>query len=94
MIGDKIEAKIEIKGDIIDTIFVGNIVSIDIDAINNTGTFEISHLIPVQPKKEEKSAKDYIETDGKTFWKMDIGSYIDDIIQERLKVAEEDGRLH
>ena len=85
MIGDKIEAKIEIKGDIIDTMFVGNIVSIDIDAINNTGTFEISHLVPVQPKKEEKSAKDYIETDGKTFWKMDIGSYIDDLIQEKLK---------
>lgn len=43
---------------------------------------------------EHKTAKNYIETDGKTFWKMDIGSYIDDIIQERLKVAEEDGRLH
>lgn len=85
MIGDKIEAKIEIKGDIIDTIFVGNIVSIDIDAISNTGTFEISHLGQVQPKKEEKSAKDYIETDGKTFWKMDIGSYIDDLIQEKIK---------
>lgn len=25
------------------------------------------------------------ETDGRTFWKMDVGSYIDDLIQEKLK---------
>lgn len=34
---------------------------------------------------EHKTAKNYIETDGKTFWKMDIGGYIDDLIQEKIK---------
>ena len=39
---------------------------------------------------EEKTAKDYIETDGKSYWKLNIADYIDDLIQERLKVAKED----
>lgn len=34
---------------------------------------------------EHKTAKDYIETDGRTFWKIDIGSYIDDLIKEKIK---------
>lgn len=35
--------------------------------------------------KHKPTKKDYVETDGRTFWKMDIGSYIDDLIQEKLK---------
>ena len=49
-----VEVKIQIKGDIIDTIFVGNMVSMDIDTINNIGIFEISNLTPIQPKVAEK----------------------------------------
>jgi len=42
---------------------------------------------------EQKTAKDYIETDGKTFWKIDIGSYIDDIIQAKLKEIKLDDTI-
>ena len=35
--------------------------------------------------EHKPTKKDYIETDGRTFWKMDIGSYIDDLIQEKIK---------
>lgn len=39
---------------------------------------------------EDKNTEDYIETDGKTYWKFNIVDFIDDLIQERLKVAKLD----
>lgn len=41
-------------GDLIDISFVGNIVSIDIDALNGDGVFKVSDLVQVQPKKVEE----------------------------------------
>ena len=45
---------IKIDGDIIDTEFIGHIVSMDIDSINNIGIFELSDLIPIHTNKELK----------------------------------------
>ena len=49
---NKINVEIQLKGDLINTIFTGNLVSMDIDLENNTGTFEVSRIISMQPKKE------------------------------------------
>lgn len=49
---EKVEVKIQIKGDIVDTTFVGHMISMDIDILNNTGIFEIGNLIAIQPKEK------------------------------------------
>lgn len=51
---NKINVEIQLKGDLINTIFIGNLVSMDIDLENNTGTFEVSRIISMQPKKVGK----------------------------------------
>lgn len=48
----KRQCYIRIDGDIIDTEFIGHIVSMDIDSINNIGIFELSDLIPIHTNKE------------------------------------------
>ena len=51
----KRQCYIRIDGDIIDTEFIGHIVSMDIDSINNIGIFELSDLIPIHTNKELKN---------------------------------------
>ena len=83
---NKIEATIQLDDFNRPLNFIGEVDSVCYDD-DGSMSLEIKNakIIEHKPTKE-----DYIETDGKTYWKIDIGSYIDDLIQERLKVAKLD----
>lgn len=83
---NKIEATIQIDDFNRPLNFIGEVDSV---CYSDDGSMSLeirnAKIIEHKPTK-----KDYIETDGKTFWKMDIGSYIDDIIQEKIKEINDD----
>lgn len=76
---NKIEATIQLDDFNRPLNFIGEVDSVCYD--DGSISLEIKNAKII----EHKTAKEYIETDGKTFWKMDIGSYIDDLIQEKIK---------
>ena len=78
---NKIEATIQLDDFGRPLNFIGEVDSVCYDD-DGSISLEIRNAKIIEHKPTKK---DYIETDGKTFWKMDIESYIDDIIQAKLK---------
>lgn len=86
---NKIEATIQLDDFGRPLNFIGEVDSVCYDD-NGSMSLEIKNAKIIEHKPTKK---DYIETDGRTFWKMDIGSYIDDLIQEKLKEIKLDDRI-
>lgn len=78
---NKIEATIQLDDFGRPLNFIGQVDSVCYDD-DGSMLLEIKNTKIIEHKPTKK---DYIETDGITFWKMDIGSYIDDLIQEKIK---------
>ena len=78
---NKIEATIQLDDFGRPLNFIGQVDSVCYDDDGSMSS-EIKNAKFIEHKPTKK---DYIETDGKTFWKMDIGSYIDDLIQAKIK---------
>lgn len=78
---NKIEATIQLDDLGRPLNFIGQVDSVCYDD-DGSMLLEIKNTKIIEHKPTKK---DYIETDGRTFWKIDIGSYIDDLIQEKIK---------
>lgn len=83
---NKIEATIQIDDMEKAMKIIGEVEELCYDSSYPSMTLEIKNAKFI----EEKTTEDYIETDNKTYWKFNIVDYIDDLIQERLKVAKLD----